>query len=1214
MGNQQAKFKTKKSHSMNDIVSFSNQYLSDCASGYYLLRTKPRYWAQVTPDQDIIIGPKAAPQINGNTRVTFVDVDEVLESRRSRFYSQQVFVYNQKVFNAVAYVYFKDLQGAEYIILIKDQRNWNVPMGRVDGDELTKAQNQSFLNLVRGVSIEKAHCILAALRECNEEAGVDIRPFMAKKNLRIRAYSSEDEQGHALSQEQNYATTVTMQIVIDLNTLTTQEIQQLQNQLRPQLAEQIKEVRIVPIAWIHKENVDQDSFFWQKSDQEEKQVIFKHVGRTITTLKVQKWMPFDKIPAKVSRNEEEVAPWYVMSENQSTEATIYTPTFYLKELRTAEQLQQDLMLCQQMTGVQVFNFSPERLALHETILGLSLYYNWAGEEEFEQVNRAIFEEQVRLCIEAHKVDFESIVAEITEAVTQLIQKEEGDKVNNLNFAEEYDTIQKSFNRILHLKQLRYDKLDKKIKDYNIRAEGSRPLPAERADHVYLKALLQAARENKAFIIEQTVIAQVVYHRTTQLLRTLLFENKNSLLPTIAQQLGLKPKTQYPNAQRKSVLIVGGPASGKGRVTQTQLQAFDRDIVELNPDLYKKLLLPIGDKAEEIKKHGSLTHLESGIIFDNLIDYWGKLAQNGLAPHILVDVARAGSWIRGKLGVSTTLEVHSPLLSVAEALNRSFERGIKTSRFAPTEMLLQSHKDQVSINLEAMQSGCHFIFYDTHVSFDQPLPIVATFSSEKKAFSIYNLQVLLEYFQKADLHTTAFNESNLWGHTSQSTIKHMLDYAEHMTFYLYSSRTDRHPLAILQKDVENNYVFEVLHWPLLQQQLGLDCNYFLQGLIENKVKVNHSWQELDLLLPVIEERLNQFKLENKAMYAVKPIDFDEQKCINTACMLIEQGIDYVRKVHDLWVYTPPNSSEEFNERFPHGISLVKITEFGERKVHFYNSENQLSFDIREFPDIPSCEKALKILAEQGVIESQHITMNAYIKTSYYCPKPIIFNTIQKFTALPMGVRAMKVNNPDMVQIIKNNGRLGVPKREGWIKCPETYVNTLTLAVQKVRMEPENEYYRKALLQVARGTLYCSGPFNIEDGYEYKISHVTLRTVFENLIKNHTIYIKHRTDAVFMGIKLKAPLTLGRSERFEANTYLLLAKEERSALQKALSMLETNFELKDIPGLHILTEDQVRRTYRLANNDGKTLIKVGIWSASIQSSPSSRELDPPIINHI
>ena len=1179
---KKTKLEHKRFHSAEEITTLARRYLSDREPGFYLLRTRPRQWAQITADKKLLVGKEAVPSINGSFNVTVVDVEDTLEVGRDRFYQQTLFVSAGKVFNAAAYVCFKDPQGEDHILFINDKRNWNVPIGRVDGDELTKEENQAFLNVVQGVDSEKAHCVLAAFRELHEETGVDLSQFIAKERVKIIVHSSDDID--PLSKETNCATTVTMQIIINLSTLTFIEIQALQKQFRPQLSEGIKKIQMIPVKQIEEENSTQ-KFFWQSLGKVEKQPIFSHVGRFITTLRMQKRAPFDRlVESKISKKEkEEPASWYVMVSDQAipADATIYRPIFCFNEQRSSEDLQKDITLCQQMTGIETFNFSSERLALHETILALSQYYKWSDEKEFENTTRRIYEERVKPFITEQRSEFAAIAQKKAEEVVQLMQHEIiSDKPNDI---EKYILLaRKSFIGILESNRLRYEKLNNKIDHYNASEPGAvRPTPAERQDRDRLAKLIPEARKNKDFIIKQAVTTQIVQQHITQLLRMMLFEQQaKQPMPllrddVLAKDYALKPKTFYTNAERRSVLVVGGPASGKSRVTDQQLKRFDGDLLVLDPDLYKKLLLPLGEDPEEIKKHGSRTHRESSIIFDSLIDYWGKLAENGSAPHTLIDVAFAGSWIRGKLSVGTQIEVHSPLLAVLEALKRSFDRGVKTGRYMPTSQLIQYHKYQVSTNLEAMRAGCDFTFYDTSVDFDKPMPVIAQFSGVTQKPDVYNISAMLEYFQKADLRLTAINESTLWGHTPKSTARFILNYTDHMTIQFYDGQQI---IACLQKELDGNYALQIMDWQRLQRQLNADnhVDFFLQGLIENSVKLNHQSPELTVLVEAIEERLRNPKSETNDLISTHAVGFDEKKCLDTACKLVEQGVDYVRNTHGLWVYTPPISTEEFREQFPNGIKMIKTTERGEKKQNIYEPGEQLTFDIREFSTKEKCEEAICLLREKGVIESQHIVLTSHVNANYVCSEPIMSTpeVLRWYSALPKKVRAFMVDDPDSVQIVSAKGNVEKPRLDGWIKCSEEHIDALTLAVQEYREKPDNAEHKNAVLKIAFANIYSSGPFNIEDGYDFYVSQTELRAVLEKLIQNPSFYINKHNGEKFIGINLVAPLALRKQERVNAGCYLLLPTNDCDVLTRALAM---SIDLDKIPTLFTVTEDDMRRTY-------------------------------------
>ena len=1180
------------------LKAVAEQHLTSQPPGYYLLRSKPRCWAKVTEDHAILIGDLAAPTEIGSVHVTYVDVSATLEPGRTRFYPQNAFVHQSKVFNASALVSFKDPNGAEFMLMIKDMRNWNAPIGRVDGDEFSKDQNQPFLAAIESLPYEKAYCALAALRELKEESGVDLSQFVASKRFRLHVYSSDDTNEVLRNQINDASTTVTTQVCIDLGELKAEEIQQLRQQCHPQEAEHIEQVALIAVSQIQHSQTEPNIYYWTADGSEEKNLILKQVGNIILTLKTQEMMPFDNRP--MSPKNGEPAPWYVMASinpGQGPQETIYDPQNYPHEERSSAQLKNDTRLFQQATGGDTLNLSPCRLALHETILALSIYYNWTNESIFEETTKRIYEEMVLPLVQTFNKQFENIEETINQMIQAMLQTPA--LSTDSPIAATILTQQQTFDQILSKNKANFERLDTKIKQYNANELAAvRPTLSERAEHKRLGEIIRSATINRDCIIEKTVIAIVVQEQTTKLLRALLLEPtpdfsdlqapllRNEVL---IKQYQLIPKNFYDNAERKSILVTGGAASGKGTITKQQRLALDNDVLELNPDLYKKLLLAMSDNPEEIKLHGSLTHQESSMVFDRIIDYWVTLAKNGKAPHTLIDVARAGAWIRWKLSVSTQIEVHTPVLPILEALTRSYDRGIRTGRFMPTEMLIQTHKDQVSINLAAMISGCTFTFYDTRVNFNKALPLVAQFFPTDKHLSIYDFSLMMEYFKKSTLNSNSMDTASLCKRTPHLTVRSILNYVDHMVLPIYEKQEK---IAQLQKAASGKYEIQILNWPLLHHQLANNCMYLLQGLIENGVQFEHTSPDLTTILGNISQKHVEDKTE---LFELNSADIllNKERCIDTACRLIDEGVDYVRNPHPLWVYTPPDQAEIFDQQFPKGICLIKTREnAAESKTCPYKRGDQITFDIREFKTKEDCTKAVNELKEHGKITSSFITITGMLSHTYACAEKqaAVPDSIQQYIALPKLVRAIPVFDTSRLQYIKLSGKPAKLAKDGWIKCSEEDVHALSQAVQQYRQHPNEEGYQHALLQSTIGRIYDSGPNNIEDGYQYYVSQTALREVLTQLLQTSLTYVHHLTRKQFLGIQLIQPLTLSKIERTVADSYLLLPKEESEELSRTLGMISQDaFDLDKLPRLDVLTKDDLRRTYYLSNPSTRILIE-------------------------
>ena len=193
----------------------------------------------------------------------------------------------------------------------------------------------------------------------------------------------------------------------------------------------------------------------------------------------------------------------------------------------------------------------------------------------------------------------------------------------------------------------------------------------------LQSIIDFMNENKERIIVDLVANAENLKENKRIVQMIVSGKEGVFDSNYVEQF--EKLTQHGSDTRQSFLIVGGAASGKGSVTSAvkKEQQDTNDLLEINPDLYKKLLLPYEEIGENIEFHAALTHAESSIVFDSIAEKWQNMCRNNEAPNILMDVVRAGKWQLDVLSTAgTKISISTPLLPVQVALQRCYERGLK----------------------------------------------------------------------------------------------------------------------------------------------------------------------------------------------------------------------------------------------------------------------------------------------------------------------------------------------------------------------------------------------------------------------------------------------------------------------------------------------------------------------------------------------------------
>src|ERR1700677_4311280 len=122
-----------------------------------------------------------------------------------------------------------------------------------------------------------------------------------------------------------------------------------------------------------------------------------------------------------------IAPWYVPSipsgdlRNlpEGVNVTLFNPENHGGNLSSGR-LQREYEISSRAIGESLLNFSPERLALHETIVGISTQIRVNDENHFVTAFKDIYYNHVLPMVAAHKAEFGVREENIKEASRKLV--------------------------------------------------------------------------------------------------------------------------------------------------------------------------------------------------------------------------------------------------------------------------------------------------------------------------------------------------------------------------------------------------------------------------------------------------------------------------------------------------------------------------------------------------------------------------------------------------------------------------------------------------------------------------------------------------------------------------------------------------------------------------------------------------------------------------
>lgn len=540
----------------------------------------------------------------------------------------------------------------------------------------------------------------------------------------------------------------------------------------------------------------------------------------------------------------EQARWFVPSINPLNSASlpdgltlsIFDPANYAEPDLTAEQIQKKFAISVKALKARFYdfcNFSPERLALHETIVGVATRFKTRDEHHFIEIVQDIYTHHVLPVIRNLQPEFE--------------QESEAIRHNVRHAASAYfsgaPATESPYTAKLEELDTRFSQNLSRYKKYVMRLIGKEKRLKEeiRERLADVKTTIRHMENGRETIITDLMVDMEIVSANKRKVREIVTGTQEQSPGIFSQEpvaSAYAHLTLHGQDTRSVLLVVGGAASGKESITARV--RHDRedpdDLIVLNPDRYKRLLWPINKIAGHKKWHGSLTHSESSIVFNNIAERWQEMAESGMAPSILMNVTRA-NWVQSIVRTDgAPVEIHTPVLPVEKALIRSYRRGELSGRFMPTSPLIQGHKDQPSTILDQIEAGTSVTLYNTNVDHDtdpSELAVIGRYSGDEKLFKIYDMGSMYCYFQKEELNPNATFDEDLWHGTPETTAAAILRYAEKMTIEIYQNDQQ---IAELRTEA-GRPILNIVNWSTLEAQMGETfARQLLQGMIHNEVQI------------------------------------------------------------------------------------------------------------------------------------------------------------------------------------------------------------------------------------------------------------------------------------------------------------------------------------------------------------------------------------------
>lgn len=885
------------------------------------------------------------------------------------------------------------------------------------------------------------------------------------------------------------------------------------------------------------------------------------------------------------------ADWYVPSisnaEKELPEGlfiTMFDAKNHVNEGLSSERIKQEYEQNAKAVGEYVLCLSPERLALHETIVAMSTNLKFQSEDDFIEKFHKIYNDEVLPKIKDKENYFAQMSVLRRKSVEQSAVKYfRGNETSDIKHLEDFKYYDARFIKNLERYTQRIAELENNFKQ-------ERPSRAEREEMKQLTKIVNFMQENKERIIVDLVANAVTLRENKRLVETIISGKDGIFDSNYIEQFD--KLTQHSVDTRQSFLIVGGAASGKGSVTNAvkNEQSDKNDLLEINPDLYKKLLLPYEEIGDNIEFHAALTHAESSIVFDTIAERWQAMARDNKAPNILMDVVRAGKWQLDVLGTADTkISVNSPMLPVSVALERCYQRGVQTGRYVPTRELIAGHKEQILSNKNAMKRGIDYRFYNTNVKFGEPTPLVAQFDAKQSKMTIYDMGVMWDYFSKSQLNPDARSAEDLSFASPKTTAKEIIEHTEFMDIAI----KDKEGLIVALAQRDEKIIFAVKNFDRLIDNMGKEnALNMLIGLKQNDVEIRADEQVLNLVNDLMTQ--NQAKQEQNTSHN---IDINCQQYAELLDHLVNDGIR-VGKTENAYIYDFANDEELKDKKLIIGTQNLDVISQEAAKQSFneydpaadFKKQKLLIIDPKVYNTAQKREQLIErmrmMLKTIGKFEAEGVYMNERRKiTDDYLFDNSGKAEVQVAKPNPDAVRIAYKIEDKAVKIPVQWGEYAIEK-DGSIVVRETDMPELKRALSSYQKDNNPSHLLddegKAVIDV-----YGTDPFFVEDNYSYVFSETEFRKGIDKLItqgmvmdpKNSTKY----DSVIAYQIGNDDKIVLPDGNLLKTGDWLCVPKEELGNIQKQFD------NGQPIIGVYSIKQNTMQKSYNMASLTKNTSIE-------------------------
>jgi HEAT repeat protein len=525
----------------------------------------------------------------------------------------------------------------------------------------------------------------------------------------------------------------------------------------------------------------------------------------------QEWSPLvEKIEPKDS--------WRVMAQGALTRALEQRHTIYAED--NIFQIPGVLRSYVEKTGIEVKKlvvFKPERTLLHEAIAAVVSQVSLpADDEEGKALGNIVNQVYTRV---ENKDTFRTFAQEMKQRCKSFKEIIARKLQRNVHVGTKDDPYAKLINKYTELLGHHYERAKKRM-----RVEDEKKALTKLIAWELLKREYQVDIED---MVSQEMLA--------------LEKEKEK-----HELIFLTTKTGY---ERAIWVLAGGPASGKtsifnAKVKQHLCTKNNIDACNINPDIFKPLLLKLGEDYHAARTHEESSHIKDLIL--NKLEY--MLDKTEKAPSMILDVVnpdlkKFAAILKDnpKINLYTTTcpvtdkgdikgSITRAFLRASEPLNYKGEKNPDYGRYVPSYIVLDGHKKVSGSFPGFIKSGRYSLIelYDNTTRASRQVCHL-----EGKALRIDDFSSFIEFLKKRHINTKAYSEETVYGKKFVDRDTKALK-PEHMASSL---------AEYLKSGIIINYQ-QHTHWDkgLLSTNLSQSLNDFAADLVKDIAENKESSKE------------------------------------------------------------------------------------------------------------------------------------------------------------------------------------------------------------------------------------------------------------------------------------------------------------------------------------------------------------------------------------